>query len=114
MENKSLLEKRRKNFIDSVFYHLRKNKKTTTCLRVIDDYEYEFNLDETVLSKALESLYENNVCRQVMALTDGEIISTYAELYTVSGNLTKAGTEFLGYITELIANRLHQKAQENE
>ncbi|AKJ41524.1 hypothetical protein [Pragia fontium] len=114
MENQSLLIKRRSNYINSVFDYLRKKNKSTSYIRIVDDSKYQIDLDKTVLANALEHLYENNICKEIAGLSDREIISTYAALYTTNGNLTKEGKEFFSYVTELIAERLHRKAMENE
>lgn len=114
MEKGSLLERRRKAFIDSVFHYLHKKNRATSYIRVIEDAEYQIDLDKTVLNSALLNLYENKICQGLMNMSDDQIISAYAALYTRDGNITKEGKEFLGYITELIAERLHQKALANE
>lgn len=114
MEKGSLLERRRKAFIDSVFHYLKSKSKSPSCIRIIEDAEYQIDLDKQVLNSALLNLYENKVCKGLMNMSDEQIISAYAALYTRDGNITKEGKEFFGYITELIAERLHQKALANE
>lgn len=114
MKRVCLLERRRKAYIDSVFHYLKRENKKPSYIRIIEDIKYEIDLDRTVLNDALLYLYEKNICKKVAGMTDEEIISAYGRLYKNQGDISRDGKEFLGYITELIARRLHEKAVNNE
>ncbi|CDH24455.1 hypothetical protein [Xenorhabdus bovienii] len=113
MENTSLLARRRKSFINAFFEHLRKKGKTSSFKRKVNGIEYQIDLDDKVLTQALINLYENKVCKSA-GMNEQQIISSYAEYFNNYGDLTPAGKEFISFITELIAKKLHQKDLDND
>ncbi|MGK5616021.1 hypothetical protein ACSNKO_18550 [Proteus mirabilis] len=105
----TLLDKRRKHFIDAVFDYLKRKKKASTFERTINGTKYRVDLDTEVLKQALITLYENNTCRKEAGMNDQQIISVYDSFYGKYGKLTDEGKAFMSDITLLIAKHLYQK-----
>ncbi|MTC35193.1 hypothetical protein GKR67_11470 [Providencia alcalifaciens] len=109
MEKLTLLDKRRKHFIDAIFDYLKRKKKASTFERTVDGIKYRVDLDAEILKQSLINLYENNICRKEAGATDQQIIRVYDSFYNKHGKLTDEGKEFIRDITLLIAEHLHQK-----
>lgn len=105
----TLLDKRRKHFIDAVFDYLKRKKKASTFERFIDDIKYRVDLDSEVLKQSLINLYEINICRKEVGMNDQQIIKVYGSFYNKHGKITNEGKGFIDDITLLIAEHLHQK-----
>lgn len=109
MKDLSLLDKRRKHFIDAFFGYLKAKNKKPSFVRSIDGVSYQVDLDAEVLKQSLINLFESNLCRKEVGMTDSQIINIYENFYGKYGKLTKEGKEFISDITLLIAENLHQK-----
>ena len=109
MKELSLLDKRRKHFMDAFFEYLKRKKKSTSFIRVIDGISYQVDLDTEVLKQSLINLYENVVCRKEVGMNDKQIINIYDSLYNKHGSLSNDGKDFISLITGLIAENLHKK-----
>ncbi|HEM8184979.1 TPA: hypothetical protein U2M23_002156 [Providencia stuartii] len=109
MEKLTLLDKRRKHFIDATFDYLKRKKKASTFERTVDGIKYRVDLDAEVLKQSLINLYENNICRKEAGATDQQIMGVYDSFYTKNGTLSNDGKDFISVITKLIAENLHQK-----
>lgn len=109
MEKSTLLDKRRKHFIDAIFDYLKRKKKASTFERTIDGIKYRVDLDAEVLKQSLINLYENNICRKEAGLNDDQMINVYDSFCNNNNRLTGEGKDFISVITELIAKNLHQK-----
>ncbi|KNZ82626.1 hypothetical protein AFL46_19880 [Providencia stuartii] len=109
MEKLTLLDKRRKHFIDATFDYLKKKKKSNVFERIVDGIKYKIELDVEVLKQALIVLYENNICRKEAGINDQQIMGVYDSFYTKNGTLSNDGKDFISVITKLIAENLHQK-----
>lgn len=109
MEKTTLLDKRRKHFIDAVFDFLKARKKSPTFERFIDDVKYRVDLDSEILKQSLIKLYENNICRKEVGMNDQQIIKVYDSFYNKHGKITNEGKGFIDDITLLIAENSHQK-----
>lgn len=106
MEKLTLLDKRRKHFIDATFDYLKRKNKAATFIKDIFGITYLVDLDEEILKKSLISLYENNLCRKEAAMNDTQIINVYDRFYNKHGKLTDEGKGFIDTIVFLIAMHL--------
>ncbi|MGO2337092.1 hypothetical protein [Providencia sp.] len=109
MEKLTLLDKKRKHFIDAIFDYLKRKKKASTFERTVDGIKYRVDLDAEILKQSLINLYENNICRKEANATDKQIMEVYDSFYGKYGKLTDEGKEFINDITPLIAEHLHNK-----
>ncbi|HHR6501279.1 TPA: hypothetical protein ACS8CD_001799 [Providencia alcalifaciens] len=109
MEKLTLLDKRRKHFIDAVFSYLKRKKKASTFERTVDGIIYRVDLDEGILRQSLISLYEVNICRKEAGMNDNQIINIYDKFCNNNNRLTNEGIDFISVVTLLIAEHLHQK-----
>nr|ELR5040610.1 hypothetical protein [Providencia stuartii]ELR5081580.1 hypothetical protein [Providencia stuartii] len=105
MEKLTLLDKRRKHFIDAFFDYLKSKNKTPTFIKEIFGVTYQVDLDEDILKQSLISLYEN-LCRKEAAMNDTQIINVYDKFYNKYGKLTDEGKGFIDTIVFLIAMHL--------
>lgn len=109
MEKLTLLDKRRKHFIDAFFDYLKSKKKASTFERTVDGIKYRVDLDAEALKQSLINLYENNICRKEAGMNENQIINIYDRFCNKHEKLTDEGKDFISVVTELIANNLHQK-----
>lgn len=109
MKDLSLLDKRRKHFIDAFFGYLKRKNKKPSFVRNIDGVSYQVDLDTEVLKQSLINLYEKAVCRNQVGMNDKQIIDVYDSLYSKHGSLSNDGKDFISLITGLIAEHLHKK-----
>lgn len=109
MKDSSLLDKRRKHFIDAFFGYLKRKNKKPSFVRNIDGISYQVDLDAEVLKQSLINLYEKAVCRNQVGMNDKQIIDIYDSLYSKHGSLSNDGKDFISLITGLIAEHLHKK-----
>ncbi|WP_275075167.1 hypothetical protein [Providencia rettgeri] len=113
MKELSLLDKRRKHFIDAFFGYLKRKNKKPSFVRNIDGISYQVDLDAEVLKQSLINLYEKSVCRNQVGMNDKQIIDVYDSLYSKHGSLSNDGKDFISLITGLIAKHLHKKEIDN-
>lgn len=113
MKDLSLLDKRRKHFIDAFFGYLKRKNKKPSFVRNINGISYQVDLDAEVLKQSLINLYEKAVCRNQVGMNDKQIIDVYDSLYNRHGSLSNDGKDFISLITGLIAEHLHKKEIEN-
>lgn len=113
MKELSLLDKRRKHFIDAFFGYLKRKNKKSSFVRNIDGISYQVDLDAEVLKQSLINLYEKSVCRNQVGMNDKQIIDVYDSLYNKHGSLSNDGKDFISLITGLIAEHLHKKEIDN-
>ena len=106
MKTLTLLDKRRKHFIDVFFDYLKSKNKTSTFIKEIFGITYQVDLDEEILKQSLISLYESNLCRKEAAMNDTQIINVYDKFYNKHGKLTDEGKGFIDTIVFLIAMHL--------
>lgn len=113
MKDLSLLDKRRKHFIDAFFGYLKRKNKKPSFVRNINGISYQVDLDAEVLKQSLINLYEKAVCRNQVGMNDKQIIDVYDSLYNRHGSLSNDGKDFISLITGLIAEHLHKKEIDN-
>lgn len=113
MKDLSLLDKRRKHFIDAFFGYLKRKNKKPSFVRNINGISYQVDLDAEVLKQSLINLYEKAVCRNQVGMNDKQIIDVYDSLYNRHGSLSNDGKDFISLITGLIAEHLHEKEIDN-
>lgn len=114
MKDSSLLDKRRKHFIDAFFGYLKRKNKKPSFVRNINGISYQVDLDAEVLKQSLINLYEKSVCRNQVGMNDKQIIDVYDSLYSKHGSLSNDGKNFISLITGLIAEHLHKKVSNHD
>lgn len=114
MKELSLLDKRRKHFIDAFFGYLKRKNKKPSFVRNIEGISYQVDLDAEVLKQSLINLYEKAVCRNQVGMNDKQIIDVYDSLYSKHGSLSNDGKDFISLITGLIAEHLHKKGTNDD
>lgn len=106
MEKLTLLDKRRKHFIDAFFDYLKRKKKSPTFTKNIFGITYEVDLDDEILRQSLISLYESHLCRKEVGMNDEQIIDIYDKFYNKHRKLTDEGKGFIDTVVFLIAMHL--------
>jgi hypothetical protein len=97
-----LIVKKRKALIDAKLNSLEKKYGTHTEIVTVNGIKYRLDLDSKILSIALMRFFEFEAFK-LDKKAARRIIDSYESFYTIHGNLTKEGEEFISEVLKDIA-----------
>ncbi|MEQ1968797.1 hypothetical protein ABLA30_17670 [Xenorhabdus nematophila] len=104
MTPSDLIARKRKALIDAKLNSLEKKYGAHTEIINVNGIKYQLDLDKNILSIALMHFFEFEAFK-LGNKAARSIINSYESFYTIHGNLTKKGNEFMNELLELIAQK---------
>ncbi|MDC9606386.1 hypothetical protein [Xenorhabdus griffiniae] len=103
MTGLTLLERKRKAFINAKLGALQKKHGCHSVIVKVNGTNCRLDLDEEILTLALIKFFEDELDEHQHKLH--ELINTYDSFYNKHGNLTAEGNGFMNEILKLIAKK---------